>query len=212
MPILTAIRPSRRRVGHLDLFIDDVLLGPVPELEVKARGLEIGSELDPLTVSALASLTHVAQALALANTFLGYRPRATAEVRRRLRQAHFDEMIIESAVASLTAQGLLDDQRFASLWVENRSSFSPRSSRALEMELRRKGVERESIAGALAESACDDQALAVEAGRKRLRAFATSDEAEFRRRMVGYLARRGFDHGTVEAAVSLLWQEVEQHE
>ena len=210
MPVVTALRPARRRAGYLDVEVDGVLLGPVAEKDVAALGLAPGAALDEATVARLHAEANVARALALANSYLAHRPRSEAEVRTRLRQAQLGAASIDAAVDRLRAQGLLDDKRFAALWVESRASFSPRSSRALANELRQKGVDREQIDEVLAGAAPDDQELALEAGRKRLRQFSGAGEEEFRRRMAGYLARRGFPYDVVRESVEQLWQESQQ--
>lgn len=207
MPVVSALRPARRRSGYMDMEVDGVLLGPIAERDVAALGLAPGVVLDDAAVARLQAAARIAQALALANGYLAHRPRSEAEVRSRLRQARYDEGTADAVVDRLRTEGLLDDRRFAALWVESRGSFSPRSSRALANELRQKGVDREQIDEVLADAAPDDQVLALDAGRKRLRQFAGAGEDEFRRRMSAYLGRRGFAYDVVRESVNLLWQE-----
>ena len=212
MYMISQLRPAKR-AGYLEVAVDGTTIGSVPEHEVASRGLVVGQRIDAETLAALERAASVSEALLVANRFLAHRPRTAAEVRRRLRQDQLDDETIDQVLERLTEQGLLDDRRFASLWIENRTTFSPRGSRALDMELRRKGVERETIEEALAQSpAQDETALAVDAGRKRLRAFGALDEQTFARRMGGYLGRRGFGYETVAAAIRLLWQELRQPE
>jgi len=68
------------------------------------------------------------------------RPRAEAEVRRRLRDAGYRPELVDGAVERLLALGYLDDAAFARAWVESRDRAHPRGARALRDELRRKGV------------------------------------------------------------------------
>jgi regulatory protein len=207
MATVTALRPTRRRAGYLDLEVDGEPIGPIGEREIAALGLAPGVVLDEASVARLRAEASVAQALALANAYLAHRPRSESELRGRLRQAHHDAATSDAVVERLRAQGLLDDRRFAALWVESRASFSPRSSRALANELRQKGVDREQIDEVLASAVPDDQALALDAGRKRLRQFGGVGEDEFRKRMSGYLSRRGFSYDVVRECVGRLWQE-----
>ncbi|MGH2391373.1 MAG: regulatory protein RecX, partial [Chloroflexota bacterium] len=148
------------------------------------------------------------EALIIANRFLAHRPRTAGEVRSRLRRAHLESEVIDAALAELEHQGLLDDRRFAALWVENRTAFSPRSARVIGQELRRKGVDREVIDQTFAGAEMGDEAgLALDAGRKRLHSMSALDEESFRRRMGGFLSRRGFDYQATRAAVEQLWTE-----
>lgn len=212
MPIVTALRLAHRPARHYEIEVDGVALGPVPEADVARFGLAKGAAIDAAAVEALRAAGQRSQALALINGYLAHRPRSEAEVRQRLRRAGFADEIIAATVESLVAQGLLDDRRFAALWVESRTAFSPRSQRMLALELRRKGVDRERIEAVLDEAGTDETALAIEAGRKRLRAFATLDEETFRQRMGGYLSRRGFPYEQVRAATEALWGEATARE
>ena len=207
MPVITAIYPARRRPHYLEMEIDGAPVGALPERELARLGLAVGQSIDPVALEGLRATAALAAALSLANGYLAHRPRSEAEVRRRLAQAGFDALAIDAAVEALTAQGLLDDTRFAALWVESRSLFSPRSAQTLGRELRQKGVDRDQIDAVLASSGTDDAALALDAGRKRLRSYGSLDEAAFRQKMSGYLMRRGFGYDVVRAAVELLWAE-----
>ncbi len=208
MATLTKLDPSTHSPGYLKLEVDGAPLGTVSKRVATRLGLVEGMTLRDEDLEELRKSAGIAGALALANHFLAHRPRTIEEVRARFRRAQFEPEIIDAAVAELERQGLLNDQRFAALWVENRNTFSPRSSRSLEQELRRKGVERD-IAEQTVENAQlgDETTLAIEAGHKRLRSMASLDQDTFRRRMSGFLARRGFAYEAASKAVEQLWRE-----
>ena len=92
--------------------------------------------------------------------FLEARQRSVAEVRRRLTTAGYREDLITAAIERLRELGMLDDQAFASLWVESRDRARPRGERALRQELRQKGIESGVIAATLEErnAGTDDHA------------------------------------------------------
>ncbi len=208
MAVLTNIFPATRPSGYLDLEVDGQSLGAVPQRVADQLGLRVGMTLTDEAVAELRASARMGEALVIANRFLAHRPRTAGEVRVRLRRAQLEPEIIDAALAELEHQGLLDDRRFAALWVENRTAFSPRSARVLEQELRRKGVNREVIDQTFAGAEMGDEAgLALDAGRKRLRSMFALDEETFRRRMAGYLTRRGFDYRATRAAVDQLWVE-----
>ena len=108
-------------------------------------------------------------------------------------------------------QGVLDDKRFADQWVDNRTAFSPRSSRLLQAELRRKGIDRGTIDETLeAAPEVDDTALALDAGRRRLHHYRSLDRDAFKRSMGAYLARRGFGYDSIRSATDVLWSELHE--
>jgi regulatory protein len=125
---------------------------------------------------------------------------------RRFERDEVPEEVIEEVIGRLREQGLVDDRAFAEAWVENRQAFRPRSARALRYELRKKGVEREHIEAAL--QGFSDEAAAIKAADKAARRYQHLSEKLFRRRLAGYLARRGFRYGTVSPIVDQKWDEV----
>ena len=135
---------------------------------------------------------------------LSHRPRSAGEVRLRLRR-RFPDPVIEQVIERLSEQSLVDDSEFARLWKESRDSSSPRSSAAIRRELLLKGVDRD-----IAESAVhdmDDDDSAYRAGLKLTRRLPKKDFQTFRRKLWGYLQRRGFSHSVARLTVQRLWEE-----
>jgi regulatory protein len=75
----------------------------------------------------------------------------------------------------------------------------------VEQELARKGVARsvagEAISDVFEEEAVDQRAIVEEAARKKLRSLSGLDPAVQRRRLYGFLARRGYDLDDIRAAI-----------
>jgi regulatory protein len=81
--------------------------------------------------------------------FLEARHRSIGEVRRRLTTAGYREDLVTGAIERLADLGVLDDEAFAAQWVESRDRARPRGERALQAELRQKGIAQETIARTL---------------------------------------------------------------
>jgi regulatory protein len=105
----------------------------------------------------------------------------------------------------LQRQGLVDDDAFASYWVEQRQTFHPRGARALRAELRQKGVAERCVSQALATAMSDDDA-AYRSGLRLARRLRAYDNRDFTTAVSGFLARRGFGWGTIRTAVPRLWE------
>src|SRR5260370_16055338 len=71
-------------------------------------------------------------------------------MRRRARKAPPDADMVERVLDRLAASQLVDDREFAAFWIENRERFNPRSARAMTVELRQLGVDRETAEAAIA--------------------------------------------------------------
>ncbi len=123
--------------------------------------------------------------------FLAYRPRSEAEVRRRLRD-RFPAPLVDGVVQRLKEQRLLDDAAFASQWRRDREQHRPKARGMVRQELWRLGVAPEVTEGAL--EGFDDAANAYRAGQRLIRRLTGPQSAEFCRRLVEHLRRRGFGY------------------
>jgi regulatory protein len=141
-------------------------------------------------------------------TFLSYRPRSSAEVRQNLSKRGISESLIEETLDRLQSTGQIDDEAFARAWVENRNTFRPRGKPALRMELRRKGLSDEIVQSVL-NTQVDEAALAIMSARKYARRLIGLEWPEFRQKLSGFLARRGFSYTTLAPVVSEVWKETQ---
>jgi regulatory protein len=206
MKKVTAIRAGRR-AKRVNVFLDGKFnFSLEAELAVK-EGLAVGQELAESDIETLAQADISQRCLNAALRYLGYRPRSEAELKERLQKRGFDEASVEAVVAKLKEQGLVDDLAFAQFWQDNRQSFSPRSQRLTRSELRQKGVASDIIDQVLAE--VSDEESAYRAAQAKARRLPRSDYQSFRRRLGGYLKRRGFGYGVITHTVERVWQGAE---
>lgn len=135
---------------------------------------------------------------------LSYRPRSEAELRTRLNR-RFPSGTVDQVLHSLKQRSLVDDRAFARLWAQSRDRQKPRSAAAIRRELVAKGVTPETAANAA--STVDDEESAIRAAAQFARRLADADSTSFRRRLYGFLQRRGYGSGVIRRTVSRLWEE-----
>ena len=208
MATITNLMPARGKRGLVRVTIDGVDAGLIRDADATSLGLQQGVQVDAALVDRIEALSGQSEALQIANRFIAFRPRSVAEVRQRLRRGGIEDQIAESVLQALLDSGVLDDRRFADAWVENRTALSPRSPRLIQMELRRKGIDRETVDESLESSSdTDELAHAVDAGRRRLNRLSHLDRRTFDTRMGSFLARRGFSADSTRTALETLWSE-----
>ncbi len=139
--------------------------------------------------------------------YLSFRPRSEAEVRRKLLEKGFDQPLVEQIIEHLKAERWLGDSEFARLWTENRTTFRPRSRRLLRYELRQKGVSEDHIEEALNPLA-EESELAYQAGIRYARKLTSLQPDVFRKRLMAFLARRGFSYETIAPVVRRICSEL----
>jgi len=95
-----------------------------------------------------------------------------------------------------TEVGLIDDEAFASAWVDSRHAGRALGRRALTAELRRRGVEAETIKVAVETVTDEDEHAAARAlAQRKLATMRSLPKETQTRRLVGMLARKGFSQG-----------------
>jgi regulatory protein len=200
---VTALKIQARNKARVNVYLDGKFAFGLAKI-VAAR-LALGQELDDAAVARLRAGDDLEASYERALKFLGPRPRSEVEVRRRLKEKGVEPGTIDEVVARLNRAGLVNDQAFASYWVENRGTFRPRSSRVIRQELKQKGVSEDVLREALAGTNDDEAAYSVAS--KRARRLAGLEKPEFRRKLGEFLARRGFNYDTIEPVVERVWQE-----
>jgi len=202
---VTALKYQKRRRDRVSVYLDGRFAFGVPEI-VAAR-LRVGQSLSDAEVEALREHGSVEEAYNRALDYLSYRPRSRVEIANYLQRHDIPESQAEAVVERLEAAGFVDDAAFAQFWVENRGQFRPRGPRALRYELQRKGIGQEAIDQAL--EGVDPLAGAYQAAAKKAQQLRHSDQPEFYRKMVDYLARRGFDYDVAKEVANRCWSELE---
>ncbi len=136
--------------------------------------------------------------------FLSYRPRSEKEVRDNLKKKKVTELNIEIAIQRLKNDNFVNDEEFASWYIEQRTTFRPRSKRLIQVELKRKGIDREIIEkltndkDVLTPSDLDLAKKIVEAKLKR---FKGKSREEVYPKLVRALASKGFDWDTIKEVI-----------
>ena len=204
MGTITALRSSDAK-KQVNVFIDGLFSFTIDDELAVTNRLEVGRHLSAEQIEELKEANLFKSCYDAALHYLSYRPRSENEVKQRLRRRGFKDKVVGDVIFKLKERRLIDDVAFSEYWRNNRLSFSPRSGRLIKLELRQKGVAAETANEVIKD--LDDENYVYEAGLRKARRLSSSDYDDFRRRLYGYLRRRGFNYGTVKCAVARLWQE-----
>jgi regulatory protein len=200
--IITAIRVQKKNKERVSIDLDGKFAFGLSR--IVAAWLRVGQNLSDAEIEKLHAQETNETAYLRALNLLSYRPRSSAEIRARLQKQDTADEVIEDVLARLQRTDLVNDRKFARIWVENRSEFSPRGRRALRVELRQKDISPEIIEEVLEK--IDEPELAYRAGAKKARNLKNKDRQEFRRKLSAFLARRGFDYETIKPVLNQLWE------
>jgi regulatory protein len=129
-------------------------------------------------------------------------PKTRQQLADLLAQRGIPEDAAETVLDRFTEVGLIDDAAYARAWVSSRQAGRGLARRALSAELRAKGIEPEVAAEAVEAVGDDDER---EAARRlvdrKVGAMRRLDRATATRRLMGMLARKGYNGGLAAAVV-----------
>jgi regulatory protein len=129
-------------------------------------------------------------------------PKTRQQLADLLAQRDVPDDAAEAVLDRFTEVGLIDDAAFARAWVNSRQAGRGLARRALSAELRAKGVDPEVAAEAVAEVDDEDErAAARRLVERRARGMRRLDRATATRRLMGMLARKGYNGGLAAAVV-----------
>ena len=194
LPVLTALEPDPRRPGTLRVEVDGVRFGAVPVELARAAGLAVGCVLDAERHERLIAAADAEGAFRTLLRALERRSFARADLGRRLVRKGHPRHAVDAALERAAGLALLDDAAFALNYVQTRTARGRGPSR-LTRDLMAMGVDRTHIDRALAAEwpqGSDRTGVPLALASKRAQQLGELPRPVKRRRVLAYLARRGF--------------------
>jgi regulatory protein len=194
MAKITGLQADPRRPGAVRVLVDGRLFCTVHEGVEGSETLKVGADWTPDRAESAGRAADEEAAWRALLKALERRGHAVGELRRRLGQKGHPPEAVDHAITRALGAGLLDDAAFARQYVESRAARGQGPSR-IRRDLSARGVSRSLVDTAVAAQwSGPEDALAAAAGliQRRLRQLQGLPREVQRRRLLGYLARRGF--------------------
>ncbi|MBI4099792.1 RecX family transcriptional regulator [Candidatus Microgenomates bacterium] len=185
---ITRLQYQKQDPNRVNVYVDDKFAVGLETNAVVKLGLFKGQEITQEELNKIISESDFGKKLNAALNFLSFRPRSEFEIRQFFRRKKLTD--IEPVMEKLKTLGQIDDEAFAKWYVDQRQTFRPKGHRAIEMELRRKGI-KAKVEGTLSEEALARKALLKFRGEKS------------RERQQRFLASRGFDWDTIAQVLKI---------
>jgi len=205
--IITALTPDPRQPGYLVVEVDRARYASLPLEVVHQLELVEGLELQGERLERLKRAADVESAHQVAARLLAMRPRSIYEMLARLRERGHNPSAAAAAVGRLETAGVLDDAGYARHFARVRAARGHGPARLLH-DLLAKGVDRRVAEMAIAEvldaDGVDASAQARVLAEKRMAQLRDIPPRQRRRRLLAYLARRGFRGRDVQDMVSAM--------
>jgi regulatory protein len=195
--VITRLERQKKRRHRVSVYLDgDFAFGCSDEV-VYRFGLHKGMEVDDARRREIEDYDNRVQAKLAAERLVGTRMRSEKELRQRLKEKEYPPDIIDETIATFTRIGLIDDRAFAEAFVRDRMRMRPRAAALLRRELRQRGIAAEIIDAVLVahfEEESEEE-LARRMAESYLRAHPRLEPLVLKRRLAGYLQRKGFGAG-----------------
>lgn len=183
--------------------LDGLFVASVDERDVSELGVRKGVGWDFALAAAVLEAAQRADAWRFALRSWEFRACSSGQMMDRLRRRGTPTVAAEGAVAKLVRLGLLDDRAYAMSVGRTVIGSRGAGARLIEQKLMQRKVERglaKEVAEALTRER-DDVADALAMARRRLAGMSRLDDSAKRRRIHGFLARRGYGPGVCMEAV-----------
>jgi len=202
--VLANLAPDPHRPGYRLLEVDRGRFASLPEDILSSLELAIGTALAPSVLDRLQALADVEAAYRAALRAETRRPHARRDLRRRLVQKQHPPPAVDAALERLAGHGLLDDRLFAEHFAATRSARG-RGPARLVKDLLRQGVDRPiaeaAVRTALVEEGLDPDTTVRDVAARRAAQLGGLAPVVLRRRLLAYLARRGYHGARVREVV-----------
>lgn len=221
MPQITSIKPqksprSRSKSGHItrfNIYIDDKFAFGLDEKVIAEQKLKVGTKLTNDQIEIILKSETTSRLFDASLKFLQLRSRSEKEIKDYLSKKIAKEENIKFAEAAqspiipivlkkLHRYNYVNDREFAIWWVKSRIKRA-KGPRLIRFELLQKGIDKEIIEKALAASPAPQKA-AVLALEKKLKSWQNLSQIEFKKKVVNFLASRGFNWETIEEIFAFL--------
>lgn len=200
MAVITSIKQQKNK-GRVNVYLDDVFGFGIDLDNFVLLGLKVGQELTDDGVSEIVKKAEYQKVLDKLLRFATLRPRSKKEVDDYLKRKKVHESLHQELFEKLTHLELIDDQKFAKWWVEQRQSFKPKPKRVLQMELLKKGIDRQTIDDVLSVEEIDEVRMAKDLLRKKAYKWKGLEKRVLRQKISSYLAGKGFSWEVIEKAI-----------
>ena len=125
-----------------------------------------------------------------------------SQMLRQLGQKGFSPEAIDTTLEDLEQLGHIKDEQFAMKWVDRRQRSRPKGKRMLEHELANQNIDKATVDRVI--SGIDDAEeanIALGLARKQAKRYQSLPSQVAKRRLHGFLLRRGFGYETIQSVI-----------
>lgn len=197
MPVITSIKQQKNK-NRVNVYLDNKFGFGIDLDNLVLLHLKVNQELTNEEIEKVVRKAEFQKTLDKLLRFAMVRPRSEKEIRDYFKRKKVHESMHEELFEKLIHFELIDDEKFAKWWVEQRQAFRPKAKRILNQELRIKGISQEVVQKVLAETPVDEEKMAKDLIERRAYKWKGLEPRVARQKMSQYLVGKGFDWEVIE--------------
>jgi regulatory protein len=194
---ISAIKQQVKRTDRYSIFVDGKYAFSLSELGLIHNGLHTGQEIEKEELKKLKETSKTDKLYNRVLALVARRPRSEWEITEYLRRKDSPDSTTKEILNKLSKIGMVDNKKFAELWIENRRLLRPTSRRRLVQELKQKRIAEEIINEVLKADTADEMDVLNELIIKKRRQTKYHDNLK----LMQYLARQGFSYSDIKSAL-----------
>ena len=194
---ITSIKQQVKRAGRYSVFVDGEYSFSLSETALLDSKITSGQELTLEQVGEFQQLSADDKIYNQTLRYIALRPRTKWEIEVYLNKKDASPTLLETTLNKLSNVGLIDDNKYAQSFVNDRRLLRPSSRRKIVNDLRKKHIPSVIIEEVVGSESEDEQsALKAIIERKRQQTKYQDDL-----KLMQYLARQGFNYGDIKDAL-----------
>ncbi len=194
---VTNIKQQVKRRGRYSVFLDGKYSFSLSENELLSSGIKIGREYSKEEFEQLKQTAVQDKAYMRSIDLLARRARSEWELRDYLKRKEYEPEVVDQIIKKLSEKGYINDEKFATSWVENRRLLKSTSKRKLQLELKQKRISNDVIDNVLENDETDEKEVLKELVAKKRHQTKYQDNLK----LMQYLSRQGFGYGDIKSVL-----------
>ncbi len=200
MPTITSIKQQKNK-DRVNVYLDDKFGFGIDLDNFVLLHLKVDQNLTETEIEEIVKKAEFQKTLDKLLRFAMVRPRAEKEIKDYFRRKKVHESLHDGLFEKLKHFELIDDEKFAKWWVDQRQNFRPKPKRILNNELRIKGISNEIAQKVLEDEVVDEEKMAKALLVKREYKWKNLEPRIAKQKMSQYLAGKGFSWEVIQKVV-----------
>lgn len=203
---ITDIKKQKNNPKRYSVFVNGDFAFGLDEVDVLYYKLLNCDEISEEKFNFIKENTVFNKARDTAIKYLSFKARTKKEVADKLAEKDFTEDIIDKVIVLLEKYNYIDDYSYAGSFLRDKFNINGFGTERIKYELKQRGISEEIIEKVIEENCFDEIKKAAELIERKYGAYEF--DIKERRKIEGFLLRRGFSFSTIKDAFNLLKDEI----